>query len=358
MTYKWTEPQIQAAIKKGKKRSQEDWLGTSIFRVGNKRDDQQKKAEALDIRRLMAIVVKREPTLAFDNKEDINSEAYKISFNVASKERLLQKTEPPLNRIEVPRFFAAGLLSSIRHLKLPSDQDLMIGWDELKHQRCLSTARLEWDVILGALQVLDETGKIGLDSSIDKHVDKQAKAMILSISEQMACMYKAFEIGWDDLKVHYPNFTTHKGLFVYFLRERARADFEHLLNPQEIKIYADNARIQKIKYIVQFVLTLSEKLSGILPQNLREILGRHALYKDSLDRIQKDSKALYNRSPWQKEYAERLIFIIKILSKSSNPEVRKAAWELIKKSLSCFIVAQRLIRHEINNKTKSNRPDE
>jgi hypothetical protein len=353
MTYNWTEQQIQAATRRGQKKSQEDWLGTSIFRVGNKRDNQQKRAEAPDIRRLMAVLVERDS--AFDNEVDVTSEEYKISFNWASKERLLGKTDTPAIKPETPRFFAPGLLSSLRGLNLPSDLHLFIGRDEVKQQRCLFDARLKWRVILDTLSILDETGEIGLDPSYIDHVDKQAKAMILGTARQVAYMYKAFEIGWDDLKVHYPNIATHKGLFVAMLRESSRADYEDLLNPSGLKIYKDNDRIQNIKNIAGFVISLSKKLLEVLPENLREILSKNPLFQGRLDSILKESKALYNRSPWQKEYSEKLIFIIKILSKSPNPEVRKATWDLIRESVGLVGVAQGIIRREINNRTKSNK---
>lgn len=349
MTYLWTDEQINAAIKKGKKASQKDWLGTDVFRVGKVRDDQNKKAEASDIRKLMAMLVKR--NLAFDNGADTSSKEYKVSFNWDSKGRLLRKTE-------IASFFSPYLLSSLERLQLPSDNSLIVGWDRPKHYSCLLKTRIKWDVILGILRVLDETGKLGLDPSIDKYLDKQAKVMALSMAKQVACMYKAFEIGWDDIKAHYPVFRDHNLLFIYALREQSHADFQDCLNPPEIKLYADKKRLDSMITILNFVAALTIKeMSGRLPNNMRELLAKNTLFQDVLDKALKDSKALYNRSPWQKEHAERLLFILGILLKSSNPEARNAAWDFIKANIGLVSGIQRLIRREIDSRTKANKAD-
>jgi hypothetical protein len=347
MNYNWTEQQIQAATEKGQKRNEEDWLSTSVFKVGNKRDNQQKKAEAADIRRLMAMLVGRDS--AFDNEADVTSEKYKISFNWASKERLLRK-------IDIPRFFSPYLLSSLERLLLQSDDSLMPGWDSAKRNNCISLARLKWGIILEILRVLDETGAVGFIPSLDKYVDKNAKKMALCLAESIAYMYKMFEIGWDDIRVENPGFRSHDEFFLAVLREQARADFEDLLNPPQIKLYADIKRVQSITNIVNYVVTLvTVRLSGILPNNMRKILDKNKLFQDRIDPILKESKALYNRSPWQKEYLEKLLPIIRILLKSPKPEVRKAAWDYCKVSMNLINNVKGIIRLEIDNRTKANK---
>jgi hypothetical protein len=337
--YIWTENQIQAAIKKGKKRSQEDWLRTNIFRIGNKRDSDDNKADSSDLRMLMSLLVERE--FAFDNGVDITGEDYKISFNWAEKDRLTKK-------LEIPRFFSPGLFAWSGLSQLPPEEYLMFCQNDQKRKTAHSIVRFRWGVIVSTLRVLDDTGKLGLDPSLEEHLDKDDKEMILGIAEEVACMYKAFEIGWDDIKVHYPNLRDHNALFVGALRERSRADFEDCVNPPSIKIYADIKHVQNISSVFEFVLNLFSKIPGTWAQNLREILSENSLFQEAskLDSTYKDSKALLNKSPWQKEYTEKIIFIISVLLKSPNPEVRKAALNWIKAAFNPFKVAKRLIRRE------------
>lgn len=344
--YVWTEEQIQAAIERGKRKSQEDWLGTSVFRIGKKRDSDNNKADSSDLRRLMSLLVERR--IAFDNDVPISAGEYKISFNWDEKDRLTKQ-------FEIPRFFSPGLFSWSGLSQLPPDEDLIFFQNDQNRKTAHSIIRLKWDLILLTLEVLDNTGELSLDPSIEEYVDKDAKEMILGIAEEVACMYKAFEIGWDDIKVHYPKIRDHNALFVGALRERSRADFEDCSNPPSIKPSADRKRLEDINFVFSFVLEFQARHLGTWPQNLLEILSKNPIFQkdNKLDSAAKGSKALLNRSPWQKEYTEKNIFIISVLLKSPNPEVHSAAFDWIKAVLIPFKVAKRLIRRETETKSKT-----
>jgi hypothetical protein len=369
--YDWTENQIQAAIGRGNKRSQGDWLGVGIFNVKNKKDSQGKKADAQDYRNLMAILVDR--GLACDNREAVTSGSYKISFDTEAREKLEKKPE-------VPRFFSAGLLSSPALQKLPSDQDVFyylssslvssvyqilkpsdqnVFYDHsgTHVEVTLLKARIRWELILDCLRVLDNTGKIALNHPCAEYLDKNDKKILLDAAEELSCMYKAFEIGWVEISHYYPTCLDHNRMFELALLECSLADFVDSVDPPKIRLYAVRNLIQSISPIISFVLSWVEKKLGILPENLREILNDSQLFEIPLDKIYTQSRKFSSRSTQQKEYVEKSMFIIRILLNSSNPKVRKAAWNWIKAIGKRAASALGLLRREIGNRTKANEMD-
>ncbi len=358
--YDWTENQIKAAIGKGNRRSQEDWLGTDIFRVGNKRDPKGKKAEAQDYRNLMKMLVDR--GLAFDNREIITSGDYKISFNLNAKERFFHQPE-------TPRFFSEYFFNSFKYSPLLAEEKWFISNSDQKSLDCFEKVSLEWKVILDTLSVLDNTGHIELDPSYSQHIDKNAKDIILSTAKGFASLYKLLEIGWDELKADYPEFKSYDGLFKYILKDRAHADFEICRTPPKETIYADLKRIQSVLPLASFGESFIKELLGGFPQNMREIFGRDKLtdplpdngqikpFDGDVGDINKKSRALFHKSPWHRESAALQISIVRILWKSSNPKVREAIWGFVSASVKNAYSAQRIFRRETDNRTRANESD-
>jgi hypothetical protein len=341
--YEWTEEQIAAAIEKGNKRSTDDWIAAGVFRVGNKRDKHGKKAEASDLRELMATLVKR--SFAFNNREDLNHKDYKISFNWIEKDRLVKK-------IEIPRFFSEGLLFSPAILSLFEKTPLSRLPDSREQKYLLEVCCYRWQVIHRSLVVLDKTGEIGLDPSIDKHVDKDLKKVILTFANEFACMYKAFEIGWDEISIHYPDCSDHNALYIATFAKRLRTEFEDCINPPIFKLRTDIKRFKAMGCIDQLMLDILEKTPEISPQELREIISNNQSFEGISDLAHKGYGRLDEMSPWLKEYEEKITFVTGILVKSSNPEIHKVTWDWIRARRKSFDIAMWFYRREIDKKTQ------
>jgi hypothetical protein len=348
--YNWTEEQFKAAMERGKKRSQEDWLDPSVFRVGNKKDDQEKKAKASDIRWLMSRLV--EEGYAFDNG-DSSDRGYKISFNWAAKNELLEEWIQP-------RFFSAGLLSSPALLGLLSDEKLIFkhwDWDHKARQALLMT-RTVWELILSALVVLDETGVLGIAPCFESQLEEEAKENILLMANVMSCMYKALEIGWAEIsKDLYKDFHNHDALFIVILEEWVHAVYMDSVYSSELKPYADLKRIQRMNTILQFGVDYVSKLAGKLPENMRGILSGNEVICTITGFSLADPRAISRKKPWHRDLSEKLIPVFLVLLKSRDPKVRKAGLDWIESLTGAAPVFLRSLRRKIDKKTKANKLD-
>jgi hypothetical protein len=355
--YIWTDKQIHAAIERGKKRSQEVWLGVAVFKIGKTRDINNKIAQSRDYRQLMEILVERKS--AFDNKKDCEDPNFKICFNWKEKNRILESIKPDRS------YFSPGLLSHPDMINLPlkevldfpsTAQDLgRTPTDEDK--MTFYKQRFRWTVIRDSLSIFQDTGKLGLRPFYESYVDKESRRILVGIVLEIACMYKAFELGWPEIKDSFPRYPSHDHLFIMMLRVRSHADFidECCLPGTALKLYGDIKRMQSMHSVTDSIYDCLEQSPELLYQNPHEALSFFGFDSKQLNNILKAAQSMADRSPAQNEWVQVATKIKTHLLQNFNPVVKNAAMEWERASHACLENAMRYFRKAIRDKTKSSK---
>jgi hypothetical protein len=349
INYFWTEKQIQAVVKRLSHKK--GWLGVKDVRSGN-------KAKAQEYRQLMAILVEPGRNHAFHNREHPESPNYKISFDWQGKDQLLAKLK------QSKSYFPLNLLSSPSMLDLPPIEKLdgtetkyYLGRSPTDNDiKMFAKQHWRWIFIRDILKAFQDTRKFSLSPHFESYLeDKESKIVLLKISHEIACMYKAFESGWVEIKNYCPEDYTHESLFVEILRMRSYADFidDCNLPVTGIKPSADLKRMQVITKIIPSMNSFFKGSPQIPLKDPRKTIGVD--YNggiDSVDEALRAAQSAMAKSPMQKFWTDRATKLKHILIQSSNPEIKEAAliWE--EAIQDCFSNGMGLVRKIRDRRTK------
>lgn len=355
--YQWTEKQIQAAIKKGRKRSQEDWLGVAVFKVGDTRDVNKKKAIAPDYRQLMKILVGLKH--AFDNELSADSPEYKICFNWEEREQYLAKLKRPSN------YFPLDLLAHPAMLDLPPKEKL--NGKETAHylDRPLTTADkamfglmiIRWGAIRNTLLDFSSTGKLRLEKHLEDHPDNQLKKAFIGTVAELVCRWEAISIGWPEIKDYCPKDWTPEALFIELIRMQSYADFIDACTFPE-KGYKPSTLLKKLQSVSKIIQPVNCFLEGspkIPLEDPSKTIGED--YNAGIDEVADALKAaisVLHRFPMRKYWVDRITTLRHCLIQSSDPEIKKAAVAWEKAAQVCFSGGMGIVRKEKDRRTDNN----
>ena len=167
----------------------------------------------------MQIMCDRE--YAFDNLTSVDSDQYKICFNLEKKEQMLKEIQDS-KKDNSSIIFDTSLLSDPRLVDLPLKDFLNLAtssrirfyWTELN---------IEWKEIYkeffrcqngGDMQDSQYIHKYLLPVGVSKQQMKDTRALILSQTNTFISMYKSLKIGWQEIEHIYPRYSTYNDLFL------------------------------------------------------------------------------------------------------------------------------------------------
>lgn len=209
--YQWTEKQIQKAY--GSRKHKQGWLNARDIRSG---------FLAASVRKLMQIMCDR--GYAFDNLTSVDSDQYKICFNLDKKEQMLQEIQDS-RKDNFSIIFDTSLLADPRLADLPPQYFLNI--DTTSHLRsCWTELNSEWQEIHkeflrcqngGDMQDSQHIYANLLPVDVSKQEIEDKRAFVLSQSNKFISMYKALKIGWQEIEHIYSDYSTYNDLFLKIL---------------------------------------------------------------------------------------------------------------------------------------------
>jgi hypothetical protein len=197
----FTEKQITDCIERCRRKK--GWLNTRYVRSGN--------MASLETRQLMKVIVDR--GFAFSNQFAWNDERYQICFELDKKIMMIE---------DLDRFDNLVLVHPSM-LDIPSNF-LLNDEDKLFNLKCWNALRSEWLEIYAAFcryqngQNIEDFQCFYSSPIANKALYlKDYKQYILIKIRKFIKMYKAFEIGWKEIKYSLPNHT-HNDLFILIIR--------------------------------------------------------------------------------------------------------------------------------------------
>jgi hypothetical protein len=325
--YEWSEKQIEAAIKKGRKRSQEDWLGVAVFKVGDTRDVNKKKAKAPDYRQLMKILVVE--GYAVGNGKSSENPHFKIRFD-SSKQKsgkesyswLLMEAHnfPPLEVLPPSKFS--------RYLQRELTFEDLYSYLELRQR---------WLFIVLSLMMYRDTGRLEVTPVAEQIFNKHEEESFLALVREIDCMCKAVKIGWEYIKAKNRD-ADYERLIVYLLKIMSSADFVTLSYPPEERVKT-RMDLERLQDIAKF-----NKQKEALPIE-------H-------DKAEKFIAPLVNRFLLRRICFEHTDSLKSILCESHDPEVLDAlsAWDdATQKSIE---IIRKNLRRLVGQKTKASKSNE
>jgi hypothetical protein len=240
--YQWTEKQIQKAY--GSRKHKQGWLNARDIRSG---------FPAASVRKLMQIMCDR--GYAFDNLTSVDSDQYKICFNLDKKEQMLKEIQDS-RKDNFNIIFDTSLLEDPRLVDLPRKDfltfditsrmrfwwtELNIEWKEIHKEflRCQNGEDMQDSQHIHA-------NLLPVDVSKQEIEDK--RAFVLSQRTTFINMYKALKIGWQEIEYIYSDCSTYNDLFLRILSAH-----------YSIKIY----RLSSFQKTKQTDRTISNKLDVI-----------------------------------------------------------------------------------------------
>jgi hypothetical protein len=354
--YLWTEDQIQAAIVKGEARVHEVWLGTNIFRIGNRRDANKKRAKSSDYRKLMAILVERNH--AYPNVDDHENPIYKICFNWENRSHIINGLEESSRKYFSPGILFCSVMTDLPPKDLFNESDTV---NYLGRQLTVSDSvqffaeRLRWEILVEVLRGFQDSGKFRISDKYDNVLDDDWKKIFLRTSIEVACMYKAFEIGWSEIQCYFPNTSNYDDAFatVLYIRSYTELLDNCCLPNTAIKPYSDIKRMKSIASILPSVNSyLQEKSPDVPLENPLKIFGEdYGAGLDAVNDAHKAIESMKSKSPHSMIWAEDTTRLKHALLQSSDPKVKQAAlkWEeAIQKE---FLHGMQIIRRAIDRET-------
>jgi hypothetical protein len=332
--YLWTEKQIMQGINRVRaKKDADGWLGTEVFRTPTK-DVQGKKADNSDYRLLMKEIVERDE--AFDNKKTPDSAKYRISGNWDLRDRLLADSKPLKHFspgvLADPTMGNLPILSAFDQLHKPKIEAMLGRPLTAQDQYIWVEAKSDWTIIYEALCNYQSTSKFKVGSYANSLGER--KKWLIKKAEEVACIYKALEVGFDEIKktTYCPNFyvpqyflhcsyDSHEELFLAILRRQATCDFIiRCLHPGSLTPLADSRKIATIDNFFPVVAQLFR------PASKNE---NWYVIQDQVTDLRRASRSLMKAMPERLQdlataFAGEMYFHRGLLQYSDNPEVLNA----------------------------------
>jgi hypothetical protein len=252
--YQWTEKQIQKAY--GSRRHKQGWLNARDIRSG---------FPAASVRQLMQIMCDR--GYAFDNLTSVDSDQYKICFNLEKKEQMLKEIQDS-KKDNFSIIFDTSLLSNPRLVDLPLKDFLKFATTS-RMRFCWTELNIEWQEIYkeffrcqngGDMQDSQYIHANLLPVDASKQQIEDTKALILSKTNTFVKMYIALKIGWQEIKNIYPRYSTYNDLFLEILSAHYSVKIFRLFSFQKSKQTERtiSSKLDVISKLPEFIMSALE----------------------------------------------------------------------------------------------------
>jgi hypothetical protein len=269
--YQWTEKEINKFIEKY--RNVKGWLNARGVRFNP-------HVKVSDLRQLMKIAVVR--GIAFDNETSPNSDRYKICFNLAEKEKIIEElydsiSYSPFEDLEMINMFMDRFISTHLYPSIETPQQLFVyinlhvEWFYIlaglySHQRGENIEKICFEDLLPPL-IKDSEDSEEFDRNtikdfppfISSYNSKDLNKHILIKIYTFINMYKALKVGWKEIDHLYPN-QTYNILFITLLFHYYSDKFTRQYNLQKPYHKINIEKITTIKDFDNFIICQLNRL--------------------------------------------------------------------------------------------------